>query len=63
MTSPTLYRATFQAPRGLPLRRMTFAAASEAAAIAWAAQWAQGRLLLKVQPLRPLQRPILTLEA
>ena len=60
----TLYRATFQAPHGSALRRMTFAASDEAQALLIAAQWGdagyQARVL-KVEPQRTLQ-PVLTLE-
>ena len=56
----TLYRATFQAPRGCALRRMTFAASDSAQAALIAAQWgAVGyrARVLKVEPVRPLQSP------
>ena len=54
----TLYRATFQAPRGCALRRMTFAASDEAQALLIAAQWGdagyQARVL-KVQAVHELR--------
>ena len=61
----TLYRATFQAPPGAPLRRMTFAASDAAQAALIAAQWGDAGYrarVLKVEPQRELQ-PVLTLEA
>ena len=65
MNALTLYRATFQAPLGCALRRMTFAASDSAQAALIAAQWgAVGyrARVLKVEPQRTLQ-PVLTLEA
>ena len=54
----TLFRATFQAPHGAPLRRMTFAASDYAQAALIAAQWGdagyQARVL-KVEPVRELR--------
>ena len=53
-----LYRATFQAPRGCALRRMTFAASDSAQAALIAAQWgAVGyrARVLKVEPQRELR--------
>ena len=55
-----LFRATFQAPRGCALRRMTFAASDSAQAALIAAQWgAVGyrARVLKVEPQRTLQVP------
>ena len=60
----TLFRATFQAPHGAPLRRMTFAASDQAQAALIAAQWGEvgyRARVLKVEPQRTLQ-PVLTLE-
>ncbi len=54
----TLYRATYQAPRGCALRRMTFAAGDSAQAALIAAQWgAVGyrARVLKIEPQRALQ--------
>lgn len=53
----TLYRATYQAPRGASLRRMTFAAADYGLAVRLAADWQIRDRLLKVQPVRVLQVP------
>ena len=61
----TLYRATYQAPRGCALRRMSFAASDSAQALLIAAQWGAvgfNARVLKVEPQRALQ-PTLTLEA
>ena len=59
----TLYRATYQAPRGCALRRMTFAASDSAQAALIAAQWGAigyRARVLKVQAVRSLQ-PVLRL--
>ena len=55
----TLYRATYQAPRGAALRRMTFAAGDAAQAALIAAQWGAVGFrarVLKVEVDRPLQQ-------
>ncbi len=58
MNTLTLFRATYQAPRGCALRRMTFAASDTAQAALIAAQWgAVGyrARVLKVEAQRALQ--------
>ena len=54
----TLFRATFQAPRGCALRRMSFAASDSAQAALIAAQWgAVGyrARVLKVESVREIR--------
>lgn len=57
-----LYRATYQRSDG-SVRAMTYASGDEAEAREYARRITCGDALLTVTTLRPLQRPLFTLEA
>ena len=58
----TLYRATYQAPKGRGCPHMTFVARDRVEAESIAIDWQTRSRVLLVKPIREIQKPLFKLE-